>query len=81
MFLICYLCSSRCNLFNLCISAVEFLRNAKQGKYDAIIVDSSDPVGKFLNYTDRRFKRNGAITLQATCISLRITNTTLSRGV
>lgn len=25
--------------------AVEFLRNAKQGKYDAIIVDSSDPVG------------------------------------
>lgn len=31
------------------ISAVEFLRNAKPGKYDAIIVDSSDPVGKFLN--------------------------------
>lgn len=30
------------------ISAVEFLRNAKQGKYDAIIVDSSDPVGKLI---------------------------------
>ena len=30
------------------ISAVEFLRNAKQGKYDAVIVDSSDPVGKLM---------------------------------
>lgn len=29
----------------VCIQAVEFLRRAPEGKYDAIIVDSSDPVG------------------------------------
>jgi predicted membrane-bound spermidine synthase len=28
-------------------TAVEFLRSAPEGKYDAIIVDSSDPVGMF----------------------------------
>lgn len=28
------------------LTAVEFLKNAPEGKYDAIIVDSSDPVGK-----------------------------------
>lgn len=26
-------------------AAVEFLRNASEGAYDAIIVDSSDPIG------------------------------------
>ena len=30
------------------LSAVEFLRNAPEGTYDAIIVDSSDPIGEFL---------------------------------
>lgn len=29
------------------LAATEFLRNAPEGKYDAIIVDSSDPVGMF----------------------------------
>lgn len=29
------------------VTAVEFLKNAPEGKYDAIIVDSSDPLGKF----------------------------------
>lgn len=29
-------------------TAVEFLRRAPRGKYDAIIVDSSDPVGMFV---------------------------------
>lgn len=29
-------------------AAVEFLRRAPSGKYDAIIVDSSDPVGMFV---------------------------------
>ncbi|MQM10829.1 hypothetical protein Taro_043727 [Colocasia esculenta] len=28
--------------------AVDFLRNAPEGKYDAIIVDSSDPIGSIL---------------------------------
>jgi hypothetical protein len=27
---------------------VEFLRNAPEGTYDAIIVDSSDPIGEFM---------------------------------
>lgn len=27
----------------------EFLRNAPEGKYDAIIVDGSDPIGMFYN--------------------------------
>lgn len=27
------------------LTAVEFLKNTPEGKYDAIIVDSSDPVG------------------------------------
>lgn len=31
---------------SLSLSAVEFLKTVPQGKYDAIIVDSSDPVGK-----------------------------------
>ena len=30
------------------LAAVEFLRNVPEGKYDAIIVDSSDPVGMSL---------------------------------
>lgn len=28
------------------LAAVEFLRKSPEGKYDAIVVDSSDPVGK-----------------------------------
>ncbi|CAL5425750.1 unnamed protein product [Camellia sinensis] len=32
--------------------AVEFLQNVPEGKYDAIIVDSSDPVGSNLNLGD-----------------------------
>ncbi|KAI7981274.1 Spermine synthase [Camellia lanceoleosa] len=31
---------------------VEFLRNVLEGKYDAIIVDSSDPVGSNLTLRD-----------------------------
>ena len=27
------------------VTAVEFLRNAQEGIYDAVIVDSSDPIG------------------------------------
>lgn len=30
------------------LSAVEFLRNAPEGTYDAIIVDSSDPIGELM---------------------------------
>lgn len=33
------------------MAAIEFLRQASEGKYDAIIVDSSDPVG-MTNYID-----------------------------
>ncbi|CAM8959200.1 hypothetical protein QQ045_004341 [Rhodiola kirilowii] len=35
--------------------AVEFLRNTPQGKYDAIIVDSSDPVGPAQELVERPF--------------------------
>lgn len=31
-------------------TAVEFLRNSPKGKYDAVIVDSSDPVGMLMKY-------------------------------
>lgn len=31
--------------FCMILTAVEFLKNTPEGKYDAIIVDSSDPVG------------------------------------
>ena len=31
--------------FHLLLAAVEFLKRVPEGKYDAIIVDSSDPVG------------------------------------
>lgn len=34
------------------LTAAEFLRNAPEGMYDAIIVDSSDPVGMFLIHYD-----------------------------
>ena len=37
--------TSSVNLVYLILAAVEFLRSAPEGKYDAIIVDSSDPVG------------------------------------
>ncbi|KAI8001297.1 Spermine synthase [Camellia lanceoleosa] len=33
---------------------IEFLRNVPEGKYDAIIVDSSDPVGSNLTLGDTR---------------------------
>lgn len=32
-----------------CTTATEFLRHAPEGKYDAVIVDSSDPVGMLIN--------------------------------
>ncbi|XP_019200443.1 PREDICTED: spermine synthase-like isoform X1 [Ipomoea nil] len=35
--------------------AVEFLRNAPRGKYDAIIVDSSDPIGPAKELVERPF--------------------------
>ncbi|KAH0691671.1 hypothetical protein MTR67_014085 [Solanum verrucosum] len=35
--------------------AVEFLKNTPEGKYDAIIVDSSDPVGPALELVERPF--------------------------
>ncbi|KAI5657706.1 hypothetical protein M9H77_26499 [Catharanthus roseus] len=35
--------------------AIEFLRNAPEGKYDAIIVDSSDPVGPAQELVERPF--------------------------
>lgn len=35
--------------FIYCTTATEFLRNAPEGKYDAVIVDSSDPVGTLIN--------------------------------
>ncbi|GMP24753.1 hypothetical protein CsSME_00001912 [Camellia sinensis var. sinensis] len=35
--------------------AVEFLRHAPEGKYDAIIVDSSDPVGPAQELVERSF--------------------------
>ncbi|KAL2921916.1 Spermine synthase [Bienertia sinuspersici] len=35
--------------------AVEFLRNAPEGKYDAIIVDSSDPVGPAQELVEKPF--------------------------
>jgi predicted membrane-bound spermidine synthase len=31
-------------------SAVEYLRTAPEGKYDAIIVDSSDPIGELFMF-------------------------------
>lgn len=31
------------------MTATEFLRNAPKGKYDAVIVDSSDPVGTYFD--------------------------------
>lgn len=33
------------DISSVILAAVEFLRNVPEGKYDAIIVDSSDPVG------------------------------------
>lgn len=33
------------------MTATEFLRLAPEGKYDAVIVDSSDPVGMFFIFT------------------------------
>lgn len=38
------------NESSFCSSAVEFLRNAAEGMYDAIIVDSSDPIGNLINH-------------------------------
>jgi len=32
-------------IFSPILTAVEFLKSAPEGRYDAIIVDSSDPVG------------------------------------
>lgn len=34
----------------LILAAIEFLRQAPEGKYDAIIVDSSDPVGMTFHF-------------------------------
>jgi hypothetical protein len=31
-------------------AAIEFLRRAPEGKYDAVIVDSSDPVGESFQF-------------------------------
>lgn len=36
------------DLLFIILTAIEFLRHAPEGKYDAIIVDSSDPVGRLL---------------------------------
>jgi len=37
------------------LSAVEFLRNAPEGTYDAIIVDSSDPIGPAQELVEKPF--------------------------
>ncbi|KAI3749869.1 hypothetical protein L2E82_20486 [Cichorium intybus] len=37
------------------IAAIELIRNMPRGKYDAIIVDSSDPVGLAQELVERRF--------------------------
>ncbi|XP_057950438.1 spermine synthase isoform X2 [Malania oleifera] len=44
--------------------AAEFLRNAPEGKYDAIIVDSSDPVGPAQELVERPFFQTVARALR-----------------
>ncbi|KAL4594956.1 hypothetical protein ACB092_12G056300 [Castanea dentata] len=44
--------------------AVEFLRNAPEGKYDAIIVDSSDPVGPAQELVEKPFFDTAARALR-----------------
>ena len=38
---------AKCICFLSMITGVAFLKNATEGTYDAIIVDSSDPIGEF----------------------------------
>ncbi|XP_074319803.1 spermine synthase [Silene latifolia] len=44
--------------------AVEFMKNAPEGKYDAIIVDSSDPVGPAIELVEKPFFETMARTLR-----------------
>jgi len=43
------------------VAGVAFLKNAAEGSYDAVIVDSSDPIGNYYNQMSSDVIRNNII--------------------